>query len=596
MKHLLLLFLFSIAFFPLKAQEREVLPKGLAPHEAPLIPAYRDSRAAEARGITTPPEFPVRTMAEWEEVQALVVVWEGYSGILKQIVAHAKEECEVIVVCEDTLEVHTYLTSNLFGGPIDDMSNVTLLEAPSNSVWVRDYGPETIYANEVDSLMLIDWIYNRPRPLDDALSDVIANHMGLPIYSTTQAPYDLVHTGGNFMADGFGTAFSSRLVIDENGPDGDFNQTVKNEQQIGDIMEDFMGIEQGRYILMETLPYDAIHHIDMHMKLLDEETLLVGEFPAGVSDGPQIEANIDHVDNYNSVYGTPYEFIRIPMPPSTSGGYPGGPFGNAYYRTYANNIFINGTVLVPTYRDEYDTTGLRILRESLPGYNVIGIDCDNSGMNIISASGAIHCITKAIGVPDPLLISHQRLRDTYETVQPYEVEAYIRHKSGIASAQLYWTTDTAQGFAPIGMTAAADDMWLADIPAQAVGTEIFYYIEAQANSGKVQVRPIVAPEGWWRFEVLDISASIADVDGPVINEVFPNPTSSVMMAVIEGTGDDRVTVTMHDALGREVMHVFEGRMPADGRVFADLSYLGEGAYLLVVQNANGRTVHKVVKR
>src|SRR5690606_28060337 len=191
---------------------------------------------------------------------------------------------------------------------------------------------------------------------------------------------------------------------------------------------------------------------------------------------------------------------------------------------------------------------------------------------------------------------HQRLRDTYETVQPYEVEAYIRHKSGIASAQLYWTTDTAQGFAPIGMTAAAGDMWIANIPAQPVGTKIFYYIEAQANSGKVQVRPIVAPEGWWKFEVLDITAWIADVDGPVINEVFPNPTSSVMMAVIEGTGDERVTVTLHDALGREVMHVHEGRMPADGRVFADLSYLSEGAYLLVVQNSNGRTVHKVVKR
>ena len=30
-------------------------------------------------------------MAEWEEVQALVVTWEGYNGILKQIVNYAKE-------------------------------------------------------------------------------------------------------------------------------------------------------------------------------------------------------------------------------------------------------------------------------------------------------------------------------------------------------------------------------------------------------------------------------------------------------------------------------------------------------------------------
>lgn len=56
-------------------------------------------------------------------------------------------------------------------------------------------------------------------------------------------------------------------------------------------MKKFMGIE--RYAKMEKLPYDGIHHIDMHMKLLDEETLLVGEYPAGIANGPQIEANIN---------------------------------------------------------------------------------------------------------------------------------------------------------------------------------------------------------------------------------------------------------------------------------------------------------------
>jgi agmatine/peptidylarginine deiminase len=589
---------FSLAIYNASfAQQNDGLPHTLAPEEVPLIRDYRDSRAAQGRGITTPPPMPVRTMAEWEEVQALVVTWEGYNGILKQIVNYAKDECEVIVVCEDPAAVTAYLQNDLFGGPIDDLTNVTLLQAPSNSIWVRDYGPEVIYANEVDSLMLLDWIYNRPRPLDDAVSDVLADHFGIPIYSTTAAPYDLVHTGGNFMADGAGSAFSSRLVLDENGPDGDFNQTVRTEAQVREMMQQFMGIDPDRYVLMETLPYDAIHHIDMHMKLLDEEHLLVGEFPANVSDGPQIEANIEYINtNYNSVYGTPYEYIRIPMPPSSSGNYPGGPFGNGYYRTYANNIFINGTVLVPTYREEYDTTGIRILQEALPGYRVIGIDADDQGMNIISASGAIHCITKAIGVADPLLIRHQRLRDTYETIQPYEVNAYIRHKSGIASARVYWTADTTQGYASIDMTITADNNWSASIPAHPAGTEIFYYIEAQANSGKVQVRPFVAPDGWWKFKVLDINTDIADPAGPVITEIFPNPTSSLLTATITNTGDERVDVVLHDALGREVMQVYNGRIPNDRRVFADISHLSEGTYLLVVRSSQGRQVGKVVKK
>jgi hypothetical protein len=84
-----------------------------------------------------------------------------------------------------------------------------------------------------------------------------------------------------------------------------------------------------RYVKMPVLPYDGINHIDMHMKLLNEETLLVGEFPDGVSDGPQIELNLQYVlDNFMTPFGTPYKVVRIPMIPSTGGAYPGGPFGN----------------------------------------------------------------------------------------------------------------------------------------------------------------------------------------------------------------------------------------------------------------------------
>ena len=374
------------------------LPHTLAPSELPLIRPYRDSRAAASRGITTPPPFAVRTMAEWEEVQSVVVTWTSYSGILKQIVRAARTECEVIIVCDNAATVQAYLQNNSYGGPLEDLSNIVYLEEDFNSVWVRDFGPESIYANEVDSLLLLDWIYNRPRPADDALSDALGAYKGVAVYSTTQAPNDLVHTGGNFMSDGFGTAFSSELVLEENGPNGEFNQTVRNEAGVDAMMGSFMGIQPGRYVKMQRLLYDNINHIDMHMKLLDEETLLVGEFPLGLSDGPRIEANVqDILDNVPSVFDDQYNTVRVPMPPSTGGNFP----PNASYRTYANNVFINGTVLVPTYRTEYDSTGLRILRESLPGYNVVGIDCDNSDQNIISASGAIHCITKTIGVADP---------------------------------------------------------------------------------------------------------------------------------------------------------------------------------------------------
>jgi len=75
----------------------------------------------------------------------------------------------------------------------------------------------------------------------------------------------------------------------------------------------------------------------------------------------------------------------------------------------------------------------------MPGYEIVGIDCDDSGNEIISLSGAIHCITHSVAVADPLLISHLPLSDTENTTEAYVVDAYLSHRSGISNAKLYYT-------------------------------------------------------------------------------------------------------------------------------------------------------------
>ena len=53
------------------------------------------------------------------------------------------------------------------------------------------------------------------------------------------------------------------------------------------------------------------------------------------------------------------------------------------------------------------------------------------------------------------------------------------------------------------MTSVGSNNWSANIPEQTQGSLVYYYIRAVANNGKVQVRPITAPQGWWRFRVLN---------------------------------------------------------------------------------------------
>lgn len=586
------LFLFVFVFGNLLAQD-EILPRGFAPGEEDLIPAYNEWRAEQLEnrdGITDAPFSPIRTMAEWEELDALAISWRGFSSILTEIVRHAREECEVIILCRNQSDLNS-AQNTLVNSGVDTSSNVTFHLSPLNSIWIRDYGPNPAYTNEVDSLVFIDWIYNRPRPQDDAVPDVIGNLMDIPVYSTTAVPTDLVHTGGNFMADGLGTGFSSRLVLHENDATNQWGVSNHSEDDINNIMNDFMGIEE--YIKMTVLPYDAIHHIDMHMKLLDEETLLMGEYPQGIADGPQIEANLQYVlSTFMSPFGTPYEVVRMQMPPGPFGTYPNF---NGDYRTYTNSIIINKTILVPIYEEQYDTTALRIWEETMPGYNIVGIDCNA----IIPLSGALHCITKEIGSRDPLLIVHQRLRDVEEDLpEGYDVEATIKHRDGIANAKVYYTTDRSQGYQSVDMALenTDEDLWLATIPTQANGDTVFYYIHALANSGKEQVRPLPAPEGYWDFKI----DWITDVDElektpTQLGEIYPNPASAITVIPVESGKRQFAKIELKDALGRNIETIFEGMMEQGAQqYFLFANKYASGTYLISIQTDEGMDVQKLM--
>ncbi len=552
------------------------LPHRITPAEINAMPSYLQSRNAAATGIITPPTSPVRTIGEWEELQGFLITWTSYQSMLKEIVRYAKEETRVYIVCSNSTTVINYLAANNI-----DTVNITFMQVPFNSVWSRDYGPWSAYTNEVDTLITVDWIYNRPRPLDDAIPGLVASQLNTPFYETTTAPWNLIHTGGNFMTDGFGTGFSSKLVLIEN--------PSKTEAEIDSIMNRFMGIN--RYIKMDPLPYDVIHHIDMHIKLLDEETLLIGEYPAGVADGPQIEANLLYVlNNFNSIYGTPYKIIRIPMPPD-NGQYPNT---NGDYFTYTNSSFINKTIIVPTYNISQDTTALRIYRDALPGYNVVGINSTAS----IGALGALHCITKELGTSDPLLISHQPLPDTYDDSNPYSVSAYMKHRTGINAGTLYYRTDTLQPYQAVAMSQGFNpDYWLADIPPQSVGTTIYYYVHAEAVSGKQQVRPMPAPMGYWKFKVLGSTGLNSNEAALELSAAFPNPSKGITCMPVISSEKQFITLILSDVTGRKIETIYEGMAPGgESRYFIDTQNITSGIYMIQIKYDTKSAYQKLVIR
>ena len=582
MKHLSLklsvIILLIVNAFSLSAQELDALPKGLTEVERELLPQFQFTNN---RIMSDPPSGPVRAAAEWEEVEYLVVRWtDGYRNILRQIVEAGVAECKVIITTQNESSVTNYLT-----GQGVDLTNVEFLNVGSNSIWIRDYGGNTIYSDDVGERAYTDWIYNRPRPLDNIMPTAHANMVGMPIYVTNTGINDLVNTGGNYMSDGLGNAFASKLILDENDSNNPYGVSAKTEEEIDGIMYEYMGIEN--FIKMETLPYDEIHHIDMHMKLLDEETILVSRYPDGVADGPQIEENIDYVlSNFQSPFGTPYEIKWIDSPPSTSGSYPdtGG-----YYRTFSNAVFINKTILVPTYRSEVDEPALAYIQELLPGYNVVGIDVDNPDENLIASLGAIHCITHTIGVDDPLWIVHQPVDDANAN-STVAIDAIIKHISGVSAATVFWREEGATDFNQIAMSLVSGDDWTADLLIPSSSVNIEYYIEAESISGKTLARPIVAPEGFWTILVENLSNE--DWASTNISTPYPNPTRgnvSFNLNQIQG----EINVSIFNVLGQKLNTTTLEN--GNGILTLELNNQWKGTLFVTFEGEFGKVTKKVIK-
>ncbi len=472
------LFLFFNIF--LSAQAQQFFPKGLTGEEKEKYDGFIRTYSYGEKNAQ-PPASPPRTPAEFEEAGGVIVSWTSYTYELREIVKHAKTRVPVYIVANNASSVQSYLSQ---GGV--SMDNITIVNMPFNSVWVRDYGPQSTYLEDTGELALVDWVYNRPsRPEDNQIPSEFAQLLDVPLFQMTTNPYRLVATGGNFMTDGQGTGFSSELILAEN-PD-------LSVGQVNDIVYDYLGIE--RYVLMDELPFDNISHIDMHMKLLDEETLLIGDFPEGVSDGPAIEANLEELlANYPTCYGREYEVVRIPMIPSPSGTWPDGSWSGAHYRTFTNSLIMNDLVLVPTYyNSSLNEEALDIYRQAMPGHEVIGIDMEA----VIPASGAIHCISKEIAATDPVFIAHAPLR--VSDGNEIQIEAEIKNALGIISASVFYALDGQDFFAEVPMEGNGN-IYTAQIPNQPCGTSIDYYISA-SNANKTITKPFTAPGQFWSFTI-----------------------------------------------------------------------------------------------
>ena len=449
-KRIFTLLFFLLVMFSFQAFA-DNLTHEMSKKEKELMPAYLE--AVKSLRATSPPPVPVRNIAEFETMEGVLIAYP--LGIPVSVVAEMSEDVMVTTIVDDVAEETT--VRNLYSANGVNMSNCNFLYAPHDSYWTRDYGPW--YVTDGNSgISIMDFTYDRPRYNDNDIPAEMATFLGIDLYEM-----DLVHTGGNYMTDGYGFSVSTDLVWEEN--------TDKTYTQIDQVMSDYLGI--GTYHVTTDPLGDYIKHVDCWGKYLDVDKILIGQVRTQDSQYQEYEDMAAYFASQTSAYGNNYQVYRVYSP---------------YGQPYTNSLILNDKVLVPITGSAEDADAIAVYQAAMPGYEVLGFT------GSWQSTDALHCRAKGVADRGMLYIQHMPLLGEKPDLPGYQISAEIIPYSGMpvvsGSANIFYQVDEGS-FYSVDMTNTSGNTYTASIPDQAQGSEIGYYIQVSDTSGRTGAHPLI---------------------------------------------------------------------------------------------------------
>ncbi len=413
---------------------------------------------------TPPPTGEVRFPGEYEPMQAVMIVYP--LGIPVELVKEMAEDCKVIVIVESYEQ--SYAQSDFQSAGVN-MANIEYLNAPTNSYWIRDFGPWYIFNGKEPAI--VDNKYNRPRPYDDDIPGHFAEYWDIEMFGM-----NVVHTGGNMMEDGRGHGVSDDIVITES-----YSQAGVTEEQVYERMKAYLGIDP--YHVTIDPQGDYIAHVDCWGKYLAPDKILLARVPESNPRYPYYEEVAEYFETTNCCWGYPYKVYRVDIP------------GGNVISPYTNSLILNKKVLVPMgSNNAYNEAALNIYREAMPGYEVIGVQ-NNSYWDGWLNTDALHCRTRGVMDFNMFYVDH---RDVVFGEQQWQDSIAITSKfiaySGADLKQdsllIYYRIDEGE-YQTAKMTATGNpDEYVGYIKGYNGGSKVDYYVFGADESNRRYQQPV----------------------------------------------------------------------------------------------------------
>ena len=455
-----------------------------------------------------------RIVAEWEPAIGTMIRWP--LGIPSNLVVELASD-DILYVLVENIQQQGSAQSNFENWNVN-MSNVVFIFTESYSHWTRDHGPQFLIGennwqvinqqfngypeengcesqNNLNNFEYGRYIKSNQRGWeeDDDTNIDFANQLGWDIKDL-----DLYWTGGNFMTDGYGMAFSTQLMTNENEIENNIFKEIMNQEL---FLSDYHILDNPNEI--------SIQHIDCMAKLVGPETIIIKQVSESSPEYDCIEDFAESFYSLNTFYDRPFEIKRIFCPEV-----PGGPWENNPVAAYTNSLILNNKVLVPKYGLPEDDLAIQTFRDAMPGYEIIGFE--GSNFDPWYAEDALHCRTKGIFNQDMIHLSHKSIRTNELFTNNIDIEVeiidYGNNNSEMESVIVYWKYSNNDGpylDFDLDFTSSINNstIYSGQFPQVNVNEEIEYYIKAQNNNGNIAQHPTA---GWHNFTLENI---LGDING-----------------------------------------------------------------------------------